>query len=202
MSRAAEDRALPIVAKQGDEDLLRRFASGKDRAVATVESWVRAFVRHKAWGASLDDQDDIVQKSLLGVWRAVRRDDLRLRGPFRSYVVGVTAHACLDWYRRQRREGVFEPLEADAALSDPAPGPAESLAREARIRALANAVARLNPLCQEVLRLRFFTDEPLTSEEMALRLGIRSAATVRWRVADCVRRLREMMGEDAAPGGS
>jgi RNA polymerase sigma-70 factor (ECF subfamily) len=191
MSRAAEDRALPVIAKQGDEDLLRRFASGEDRAVLTVESWVRAFVRYKAWGASLDDQDDIVQMCLLGVWRAIQRDDLRIRGAFCPYVLGVAAHCCLDWLRRQRRERLLEPLEDDAALPDPAADPAERMENERRVRALTDAIERLNPLCQEVLRLRFFAEERLTSEEVGQRLGIRSAATVRWRLADCIRRLRE-----------
>lgn len=202
MARTAEGRVLPAPSEKVDGDLQRRFASGEDRAVLTVESWVRAFVRYKAWGASAADQDDIVQKCLLGVWRAVRRDDLRLRGAFRSYVLGVAAHCCLDWFRRQRQEGLLAPLEDDTAAPDPALDPAEALQSEARVRALTEAIGRLGPLHQEVLRLRFFAEERLTSEEVARRLGFRSAATVRWRLADCIRRLREMMDEGPPATGS
>ena len=167
-----------------------------------ADSWIRAFVRHfvrrKAWDASLEDQDDIVQESFKAVWCTVRREDLQLRSTFRSYVVGTAAHCCINWVRRRIKEKFLDELDPDVPLPDPAPNPEQRLEREEQclehegeVRALMEAIGRLGPLCQEVIRLIKF--EGVTSKEAAHRLGIRSDDTVRWRLADCVRRLRELV---------
>jgi len=87
------------------------------------------------------------------------------RRPFRSWLLAVASHHCLDRLRRRGREArLFAPLEEEAAPAE-APSPLRALLdTEARTRLLA-ALDGLPARYRAPLALRYFAD--LSYEEIA-----------------------------------
>jgi len=193
-------RLLPGGAGAGpDEDALVRAWLGGDAAafgalVARHQGLVLAIVRRYA--ATPEDARDLVQRTFLRAFEAVRRAPRREPGgvPFRRWLVRVAVNLA----RNHRRDaGRWGPPATEAALQAvPAGGPGASEALEARDRArvaawLRAAVHRLPPRQREVLTLR--VDAELPFAEIAAVLDVtENAAKVTFHHA--VRRLRAELG--------
>jgi RNA polymerase sigma-70 factor (ECF subfamily) len=122
-----------------DEELVRRFRAGDDRALAEL------YERHHAWIASLaarfcGDADaalDVLQDAFAYLVR--KRADLKLRAAFRSFLYPVVKHLALN---RKRAERPVSPL-TDVPAPAAAPGGVEDL------------LSGLSDAQQEVVRMRF-----------------------------------------------
>ena len=83
------------------------------RTSASAAAYAELHRRHHAWlaarvaagqraGACRNDVDDVVQETLLSVWRRAAQYDPS-RGSVRAWMSGIAARACVDLYRRSRR---------------------------------------------------------------------------------------------------
>ena len=124
---------------------------------------------------------DVVQESI--VKALARADTLRKPELLKSWFCRILLNESMNHYRRLRR---LAPLEELPEPSAPAPDPAERLD-------LYDAIGRLGPKEQAVIRLRFFQDMKL--EEIALATGT-NLNTVKSRLYKSLRRLRELTGEE------
>jgi RNA polymerase sigma-70 factor (ECF subfamily) len=178
----------PTEAPEGQAELLRRFLAGDTATWQTVGLWAGRVVRFKGYRIPPHEREDVVHQALISVWRSAGREGFSLHTGLRAFVRKVTLARCIDWMRRSRATA-----ELPASLPDPRPAPDETLAQEREAERVVQALRRLDPSCQEIIRLHFFEELPYV--QIAARMG-RAEATMRVRMFHCMKELRRLL----APG--
>ncbi len=144
-------------------------------------------------GTSTDLADDLVQDTMVAVWRRAAQFD-PARAGVSTWIYTIARHLCIDGHRRRQAGGLsfVEMPEADDEPVDESPRPEERLhaaERESRVRA---ALGALTAEQAEVLRLSFFEEH--AHARIAERLGI-PLGTAKSRVRLALLRLRQILGE-------
>lgn len=138
--------------------------------------------------------EDAVSEAFLRARRAL--DSYAPDRPFRTWLLSITSHHCIDQLRRRTRERkIFHPGEADVVeLADPAPSPLRrALGREEREQLLV-AIEELPEKYRLPLVLRYFSE--MDYEAIGEVLGVERAqvGTLLFRAR---RRLRDRLGSEA-----
>ena len=107
-----------------------------------------------------DDAADVFQAVCIDLYNELPK--LRSIASLRAWLLTVASHHAFHWKRRyvKRSEREGTPLDEDSAAAaiQPEVDLLEPAQREQSIR---EAVARLTPRCQEMIRLLFFTQPPI-----------------------------------------
>lgn len=138
--------------------------------------------------------EDVQQQVFLEVWQRADRYD-PARGRLLTWVMAIARSRAIDHLRRR----VPEPLDPEAtagAVEQSGAGVDEHVERLAEQWMLRDLLDRLPPAEAEALRLRFYSE--LSQSEIAEREGI-PLGTVKTRMFNGLRRLREMMDEEKGP---
>ena len=153
-----------------DDRLVKACLNGDERA------WSALIAKYKnlifsiplKYGAGPDDAADIFQAVCMEVFTELPR--LRDAGAFRSWLITVTAHQAFHWKRKTRRRGE-EALssEEDTLASEPAPDLIQQLEQE---QVLRDAIARLSPRCQQLIKLLFYSQPQMPYRDVAKTLGV------------------------------
>ena len=130
--------------------------------------------------------DDAIQDT----WVAVLAAPPDQRRPLRPWLAEVLRNTVRSSFRRHARRQARE--REVARLEAPAPSTEDVLARTQLHQRLAELVARLDEPYRTTVLMRFY--DGLDSPEISRRTGV-SAGTVRWRISEAVRRLREGLDE-------
>lgn len=168
-------------AHQPDQVWLRAFRDGERSACGQVARWARDLVRDRRFFFDEHEVDDIVQETVIAVWRICAREDFRIDGSLRPLVRRIAAARCIDRLRR-RRPG----LELDDRLPDGRPSPYDDLHAAERRQALLAAVQALRPVCRDLIRWRIVDELPFA--EIGARLGC-AEATARVKMFQCKQRI-------------
>jgi len=181
-----------------DDALIAALAHGDDTALREL------FTRHAPWLAArlrailpAADVEDVLQESFLAVWRGAHR--YRPEGSPGGWLWGITRRQAALWLRRRGPDAV--PLAALDALAcpggQPADDPAEAAVSRAEIAAAVRALGPEGSTAQEVWRLMYLEDRPVT--EVAGLMGV-PEGTVKSR-AHRVRQLMRAVLQPARDGG-
>ena len=169
-----------------EQDLARRASSGDRRAFGAlydlhVEAVYRyAFYRVRTDAEAEDVTSEVFQRALVAMPRYE---------PRRPFLYTIARNIVTDRLRRQRPEASFE--DAIAHPSDAA-GPEGRAAAMDDARHLRAAIARLTPLQQEVVILRFLEDRSI--KEIA-EITAKPESTIRGLQMRALVALRELLGE-------
>jgi RNA polymerase sigma-70 factor (ECF subfamily) len=147
---------------------------------------LRAYLR----GAfpSLVDVEDVIQESLMKLWRVGRADTVRSG---KALLFTTARNTAIDLHRRRvggPLESVADPSRLEVSGEETAVPEAVSRAQELEI--LAEAIRSLPDRCRQVLTLRKIYG--LSQREIAARMGI-SENTVETQVANGMRRCAEFL---------
>jgi RNA polymerase sigma-70 factor (ECF subfamily) len=156
---------------------------GQTSAVGVATEWVRSVVRHQAWGFAAPE--DIVQDALLAVVGNLREDRYR-SGDFRAYVRRIAKNICIGHYRRHRRRGPHESLEADDARVMAGDGDEQAMEARTEVRQI---LAGLDGSCRRLISLAYL--EGLSRRQIGQRLGI-SETAAKVRLFRCLERARHL----------
>ncbi|MBI3450415.1 MAG: sigma-70 family RNA polymerase sigma factor [Acidobacteria bacterium] len=169
MERSRTDEDLIEACRRGDRGAFRRlFEAHKDR--------VYSVALHFAGGnAAL--AADVTQQVFVRLFERIGQ--YRGEAEFSTWLYRITAHACLDAWRRERRTVALEAASGGAGEIDPGT-PESELVRAETERVVQRAVASLRPKIRLAILLRYFLG--LTYEEMAAALDC-SKGTVASRVS-------------------
>jgi RNA polymerase sigma-70 factor (ECF subfamily) len=177
--RPDQDAAPATGAAPSDDALLRRTGLGDrqafDQLYRRYAPRVRGFARSIVRAA--EDADEVVVDTMAAVWRTAHH--YRAGAQVSTWILGIARNKAVDVVRAQGRAPATHALDTAAQVADPAPGPVDATAQQARRTAVAAALARLNAEHREVLYLAFYEDLPY--REISRRLGIPSN-TVKSRV--------------------
>lgn len=186
-----------------DEELVRRMASGEERALAAlydrygglVYSLAHAIVREGA------DAEEVTVDVFSQLWRTADRFDAE-RGAVRTWLATIGRSRALDLVRsRGRRQGAYErSAAADAAgLASPPPSrprsPDEQVEQDEMRETVSGALHALPEAQREVIELAYF--QGLSQSEIAAHLN-EPLGTVKTRTRTALQRLRDAL---VAPSG-
>ena len=153
-----------------DDRLVRACLKGNERAwSALIQKYKNLiFSIPLKYGASHDDAADIFQAVCMEVFTGLPR--LRDPGAFRSWLMTVTAHQAFHWKQRTRRWGEKAlSSEEETLASDPSPDLIEQVEQE---QVLREAIMRLSPRCQQLIKLLFYTQPQMPYRDVAKTLGV------------------------------
>ena len=171
-----------------DERLVHECLQGNEQA------WSALLQKYKNLIFSIPLKYHLTREDAADVFQAVSMElfselpRLRKVESLRSWLITVTARQSLHTKKRRQvrdfREG--SDLLPDVEPPDPTPSFIEGLEREQTVR---EAVSRLNPRCQELVRLLFFEQPAIPYKEVAARLGL-STGSIGFIRGRCLERLK------------
>ena len=174
-----------------DTHLVARITRGDNQALAEL------YDRHSTLLYTLilrivrspSDAQDVLQETLLLVWRRAEQYDAALGSPA-AWLVGIARHRAIDrWRANGRMSCVCGPHDQDGMCS--APGPDAVLAQREHVTIISAALERLPAEQRELIELAFF--EGFTHAELAERCGL-PLGTVKSRLRAGLTALRPMLG--------
>jgi RNA polymerase sigma-70 factor (ECF subfamily) len=183
--------------RQEPEALVARVAGGDREAFADlfgVHAEAVARLCRRLLGSE-EEAGDARAEVFLRAREALQSYDPRR--PFRSWLLAIAAHHCIDRLRRRAVEGrLFDPAELSGdALPSTTPSPlASALARERRDQLLA-ALDVLAPRHRAPLVLRYFVELPYDAIAELLGVRTREVGVLLFRAK---LRLREALGAGGA----
>jgi RNA polymerase sigma factor (sigma-70 family) len=145
-------------------------------------------------GFSAEDCADIFQSVCLELFSEL--DSIRSPGALRSWLITVTGRKCREFRARSpiapsgAEDEDMERLEASGQSV------AEAMEEAARDQQIRDAIGKLPPRCQEMVRLLFYSQPPLPYETVARRLGL-ATGSVGFIRGRCLKRLRKLLEEEA-----
>ena len=174
-----------------DSRLIRACLSGNEQAwSALIEKYKKLIYSiPMKYGASPEDAADIFQSVCLELFSQLPR--LRKKAAFRSWIITVTAHQAFQWKRRvQRRAEDGLTTEDENKLGmDPSPDLIEQVEREQMLR---EAIARLPPRCEEMIRMLFYQQPQMSYVDVARRLGL-ATGSIGFIRGRCLKRLQRLL---------
>jgi RNA polymerase sigma-70 factor (ECF subfamily) len=157
-SHAADSDAGDLPATVTDEVLLLQVADGDPAALATLSSRYggRLFVFLQRYTGDRMMAEEILQDTLLAVWRSAHRYEAR--SGVRTWLFGIARRQAHNRLRVRSPQQV--PLDGLTGWADPAPGPAEWAVASAQGAVIAEAFDALPLHHREVLALAFAARMP------------------------------------------
>ncbi|MCM5557151.1 sigma-70 family RNA polymerase sigma factor [Pleomorphomonas sp. JP5] len=172
-------RLVAAIAREGDRQAFARL-------FAFYAPRLRTFLIRQGFSAS--DCDDLIQDTMLAVWRKAERFDAEA-GAVSTWIFTICRNLGIDRRRRLARRLVEAEPVSDIDPSPSAEGEIITREEETRVR---RALDHLPAEQAEVITLSFFSQSPQT--EIARALGI-PLGTVKSRVRLAMNRLRHLLDE-------
>ncbi|MBK8566726.1 MAG: sigma-70 family RNA polymerase sigma factor [Saprospiraceae bacterium] len=139
---------------------------------------------------SRDDGEELLQTTLLKVWKNVTDGKYKESGKFNHYFFSVAANSWHHVLRSRKRQKV-EPLsERELFLPDLSEDDIMlTIVREKRFTALYQAFEKVGELCRTVMELFYLQNTPLKeiAEQQQVEYG-----TLRKRIFDCRNKLKRL----------
>lgn len=178
---------LLTAAQAGDADAINRLFA---RYVPGLRQWATG--RLPRYARDLGDTHDLVQETVLHVFKKIERFEYRGEGALKAYLRQSLMNRLRNEIRRARSRPASEAL--DSGIEDPGRSPVEvSISAEAAQQYEA-ALARLTPLERELIVAR--VELGMTYQEVARHLSKPSTDAARMAVVRALVRLSEEMGRD------
>ena len=190
------DRGTPV-SSWTDKRLVEECLSGDELAwsvlVDKYKNLIYSIILKYRTGS--EEAADLFQS----VWLDAYNDLPKLckKDALKPWLISLTAHKCYHWKKKQRRQEQREVDDVDAEELEEhtiaaAPVFLEELERDQLVR---DAVLSLNPRCQEMIRLLFFTSPPLPYKDVAERLGL-ATGSIGFIRGRCLKRLQKALEKE------
>ena len=163
--------------------LARDYRDGEAQAIAQVATIVRRAVHARGFYIPSQDRPEVVQESLVQIWRILSDPDQARPDSFPALVRAVAYRRCVDW---MRRHAPSEPIEDVAAPATD--DPETRLLEGERARVGRWALEALDDRCRDLIR--WHATDDLTFREIAEREG-RLEKTVRNQMYKCLQKARD-----------
>jgi RNA polymerase sigma factor (sigma-70 family) len=179
-----------------DERLVEECLSGGEEAWRALVDKYKNLVYNiiLKYGVGSEEAADLFQT----VWLEAYNDlpKLRKKSAVKAWLVSLTTHQCYHWKQKQKRRDFFESGEFSAEDLEEMipldPSFVEDLERDQLVR---EAIYRLSPRCQEMIRLLFFTSPPVPYKEVARRLGL-ATGSIGFIRGRCLQRLQKNLDQE------
>ena len=175
---ALSDAQLVARCRAGDHDAWCELVTRFSRYVYAIT---------QAYRLREHDAEDVFQDVFARAYE--RLDSLRSDEALRPWLAQLTRNLCLDKIRAVAREQAIDP-DTELEVAD------ETIVELTDAFAVHEALAELPEHCQEILDRFFARDESYRAIAEALELP---SGTIASRISRCLRKLRELLGEEMRP---
>ena len=175
-------------ARSGDDEALEKLFA---RYLKPLRRWASG--RLPKWARDMTDTQDLVQETLLQVFRKIDGFECRGEGALQAYLRQALMNRIRNELRRFDRRGVHGELDSQAP--DPEPSPLEQAIGRQGAERYERALSRLRDEDREALVARL--ELGCSYEEMAVALGKPSADAARKAAQRALVRLVAEMKRDA-----
>ena len=177
-----------------DAELVRRCLAGDEEAWASLVEHHAGYlyaVAVKGFRFSQQEAEDVLQETIAQVYEHLA--EYRGTGPLGAWMGAIARNVARQRMRSRSRH-------PESALPEEAADSTQQRALDAVEESLlvADALARLEPPCGEVLRRFFVMDQRYAEIASTMRIP---AGTVASRIARCLVRLRQVLAGSEAPLG-
>lgn len=174
--------------------LLRRVGGGDGNAFGTLHALCcgRLLACARRFVSSRDVAEEVVQESLIAIWRDAASFDSTRSAPM-TWMMTIVRNKAIDNLRAGgRRELLTEHDSHDAAFAgfDPAAGPCEAAELAQRSRQLQHGLATLGQLQRQAIELAFFHE--LTHGEVAAKMTLPLGTVKTWIRRGCTQVRRHL----------
>jgi RNA polymerase sigma factor (sigma-70 family) len=173
-----------------DVELLEAWRAGDQKAAGALLSKYYALIRRNVI-TKVPEQvvDDLVQKVVMALHEG--RDQIRVGGKLRAYVLSVTKNIVYGYYRKQRHQRE-DSAELNSSVRELGAGPSSILLAQENDRVLLEALRSIPLEDQFLLELNYW--ERMTGPELSQVFGV-PESTIRSRLRRAKERLREQLEE-------
>jgi len=186
----------------GEKDLLRRFRAGDPEAINVVQGWIRSVI-FRRFTFLARHADDIMQESLLHVWKSTSDPGFQIKKSFPAFVRLIAARVCIKYLRKAHKIaepfGDDDPFSIEDVAGDES-DPGDNIDYWLAIQIYRECKAEATFVCRQIFQLRLV--EELTFEQIAQRLG-RATGGMKARfkmckdkLIECIRRKCKRRGID------
>jgi RNA polymerase sigma-70 factor (ECF subfamily) len=181
---AAETLSLLTAARDGDADALDRLFA---KYLPGLRHWASG--RLPAWARDLGDTHDLVQETVIQVFRKLDGFEYRGEGALKAYLRRALMNRLRNEIRRARARPAA--VELDTNIEDRAPSPVSLAIDAQKLARYEAALSQLRPEERELVIARL--ELGMTYQEIATRLGKPSMDAARMGVVRALVRLSEEM---------
>lgn len=189
-SNCAADTTLRLLtaARRGEEQALEDLFA---RYIPSLQQWARG--RLPIWARDLADTHDLVQETVLRVFKKLGEFDYRGEGALKAYLRQALMNRIRNEIRRARSQPDVGMV--DSGIEDRGISPVDALIGTEAQERYEEALSRLTPAEREAIIAR--VELGLTYDEMVTHLGKPSRDAARMAVTRAVVRLTEEMERGA-----
>lgn len=180
----AQHRPSDTLRRSASDRLSRRFGTGDAEAVSTVASLTARIVGHRGYFIPTDQRADIVQDTLLDLWRRRTASCDTSDGDFLGLVKVIAHRRCIDWLRKRRHRDSLTEYPTDL------PGPHATLLSKEKLGLALRVIHALHERCRRLIALH--VGYGLTYGEIA-DASDRTEGAVRTQAYECVKAARDLL---------
>ena len=134
----------------------------------------------------LPDGDDLVQDTVIAVMSYLKRRG-QFSGSLVNFTISVARNRCRNFLIWQNRHASADLESVQLYLASSDKGPLDTLAEKELTSLLQRALDHLDPRCRDLLRALYL--EECSIEEMRLRSGLTTVASIYYRRAQCLKKM-------------
>jgi RNA polymerase sigma factor (sigma-70 family) len=186
--------SIAAAGNTSDARLIKACRAGDQRAWATLVDRYKRLIYSIPFRYHFSPEDcaDVFQAVCLELFSEL--DEIRSPDALRSWLMTVTSRKCQEWIERYSLPPQSESAEAVEQVTEPGRNIAEILHEAARDQDIREAIDQLQPRCQELIRLLFFSQPPQPYDAIAQRLGL-ATGSIGFIRGRCLQRLKNLLEE-------
>jgi len=150
------------------------------------EKLVATFV--KKHQGSAEDAEDILQESIIVLWRQVLKPDFSLTSKLGTYLLAIAKNK---WFAELRKRKQTTDLSDEYRLSDNNPSFLENILEDEEINIIENALNKLQKICKEILLLFYFEERSM--RQIAALLNLAGPDVAKAKKYQCKKALQKIL---------
>ena len=150
------------------------------------EKLVATFV--KRHNGSAEDAEDILQESIIVLWRRAIQPEFQLTSKLGTYLLAIAKNIWLAELRKRKQTTDIEDLNN---FSDNNPSSLERLLQDEKTSMIENAMNKLQKICKEILLLFYFDERSM--REIATLLDFAGADVAKAKKYQCKKALENIL---------
>lgn len=173
-----------------DKEFIERIRANERTVLGEIflkyEKLVATFV--KRHNGSADDAEDILQESIIVLWRQAIKPDFKLSSKLGTYLLAIAKNKWLAELRKRKR---ITDITETADFSDDNPSSLENILKGEKVKLIENALNQLQEICKEILLLFYFEERSM--QEIAGILNFAGADVAKAKKYQCKKALEKIL---------
>lgn len=180
--------------RKEDEWIIEQLSSSQqsNRDKAMVYIYKRIYVQVSSWmrknKANNNDIEDILQDSLIVLYKLVRKDDIGKVSNIEAYLFKVCKNLWLRRLQKSNREIYTD--EVSIEIPQTARGQL-ALEENEKQNALLSLLGQLGTACKEILNYYYF--DRMSMKHIALQMGYSTEQVAKNKKSTCLKRVRQLV---------